>query len=1030
MASNLTDLPDAVNQLKERMSRTSRKGPLGALFVLGAGCSMQYGLPSFRQLLCCISLDLGLSVCDKSLEDIRTSIEKPWLRRTITDRRGLVERYVRQASGRTCPGYLHLARLAKKGYIKAFINLNFDLLLEEALDAEGVSYCTANTFVVPKPTGLVVYKPHGSIGELQIHKGKRDVILDIAKSDLFEGDTERNLARLLFTENDVVFIGYSGIDHKLTDVLQKKGENAKVFIVNVSEPNARLLYKAEQRDPEYLLVTGERANFENFMEQLELEFAGNERETPVLREQPPQLDEFDLMTDSESIAFGNCVQMARRIRQAMNVAERGSVGLIEHAREVFGISLSLSTAAGISLSSPEKYILRCASILHDLGYFLAYSGASTIETTGWLLLKGHGKMTVDLIKQQFAEEKNIAAALIPASYDKNKRADLIDAVQCICEFHSSIKIPSNLTSKGCFQVEVSGFAVPVRLSLLHALFAAAENIVKEHPFQPSSEPVAPLASDGRWAIEDPILDLYLRRKKGSVKYEIKKNAVGAYVEKEEGKKASTWLIAMTSEFIKYLGKVTAASGGWSLQFKTSKEFGFISDQESSATFLRKLLVEALEEELDGLIKTIEGGEVGEAQSLLDLIAIFSLAKDKNEPRVSRANSPVVKAALRRISSDPSHNILHLYLDIEGKKRRTVMELLFMEGFERIAYPAWRFFARNWSRGVEATHTARGSLDLGSSRFRGEVVSGLKHLFRERLHWHDRSAFGHDRCTLCTARLLHIFTSARQRFSREEFESVAVNREGKTLPDAVRGILRYFQSLDPEAPDWWGMGIEEHRRERGRSPDHAAWAAWALLFCLAVDLDVQEKTSERWLEDTILIDPNDVKELARDRWIRLFDIANPDFLSEQVEEPHSYTLGQFSIVFLYLRQLPKSIQDLMVRPEDRTRLLYLAKEIHKTYEEIRPLSHLSRLYLWPAATFLDSVFKNEECEDRAVDTLHECIFSPIWIREGMDAGSWGFNIKNTQTLVTSLTAFWRHAFAEENRSRFEKAISRYRAPARK
>lgn len=89
--------------------------------------------------------------------------------------------------------------------------------------------------------------------------------------------------------------------------------------------------------------------------------------------------------------------------------------------------------------------------------------------------------------------------------------------------------------------------------------------------------------------------------------------------------------------------------------------------------------------------------------------------------------------------------------------------------------------------------------------------------------------------------------------------------------------------------------------------------------------------------------------------------------------------------------------------------------------------MSRVFLLPLFLLKDGSLPDGDAKTRSakvlVDLFRECHESRIWIRKEPDAGSWGFNVKNTQTIITSLMAFWRHVF--ENRDRFEKAFAEHR-----
>ncbi|HYG65377.1 MAG TPA: hypothetical protein VEL74_22535 [Thermoanaerobaculia bacterium] len=138
--------------------------------LLGAGCSRQYGLPSFLELLRYLWEDCLREAPedDMGLEVLRDKLDKFWQGQGPNYRTHMLKRYLRhgRVDGATCPGYVHLARLAKEGYVKAIINMNFDTLLEDAIYHCGVPYRVATSFLVQDDKRIVIYKPHGTVGRV------------------------------------------------------------------------------------------------------------------------------------------------------------------------------------------------------------------------------------------------------------------------------------------------------------------------------------------------------------------------------------------------------------------------------------------------------------------------------------------------------------------------------------------------------------------------------------------------------------------------------------------------------------------------------------------------------------------------------------------------------------------------------------------------------------------------------------------------------------------------------------------------
>ncbi|HLE85043.1 MAG TPA: hypothetical protein VJG13_11935, partial [Thermoanaerobaculia bacterium] len=276
-------------RLKERFNpevpkQASPEQP-GVVFVLGAGCSMQYGLPSFVHLLRHSYDDLQPRgpKRDKAwgLDSLRDRLDPHWRTSKPQELRDLLDWYLNRIHGSQCTGYLRLARMVRNGYVTAIVNMNFDLLLKQALSTtcDPKQYVFSRTFDPKDNVGIlneaVVFTPHGSMQD-----GQGVPILDLASSDLFDTKDETEAAERLFRQNDIVFLGYSGADAKIaaaltpakvpTDKEEKDPQDYnQIFVLNVTTPDPRLLRIMVARRSTDLAVTGYAAAFENVMEELD-----------------------------------------------------------------------------------------------------------------------------------------------------------------------------------------------------------------------------------------------------------------------------------------------------------------------------------------------------------------------------------------------------------------------------------------------------------------------------------------------------------------------------------------------------------------------------------------------------------------------------------------------------------------------------------------------------------------------------------------------------------------------------------------
>jgi hypothetical protein len=149
------------------------------------------------------------------------------------------------------------------------------------------------------------------------------------------------------------------------------------------------------------------------------------------------------------------------------------------------------------------------------------------------------------------------------------------------------------------------------------------------------------------------------------------------------------------------------------------------------------------------------------------------------------------------------------------------------------------------------------------------------------------------------------------------------------------------------------------------------------------------------------------------------------LGEGAEEPHSIILGNVAITCLENLRNESQIKGLDLGEVEKD-LNALSDLLQAGIGRSEPLSTLSRFFVWPVRLLQDRVgyvpVEPKEGEENpavtAVKDCRKCIGSQIWIKDGPDTGSWGFNVKNTQAVVSSLIEFWRYALAKDRRRKFK------------
>ena len=433
--------------------------------------------------------------------------------------------------------------------------------------------------------------------------------------------------------------------------------------------------------------------------------------------------------------------------------------------------------------------------------------------------------------------------------------------------------------------------------------------------------------------------------------------------------------------------------------------------------------------------------------------------------LQRAYDLLLEPETRR--SEASKHLIYGYAEFQYWSRPedirheelTLLEV-FRYSFEHIYRPAWRFCADKWLYGIDSLVMARASLDLGSSRFRDEVNLGIRRLLRNKVtrcssedkdptldlwkkkdptpsRWHrlEPWAFGHEGCTLCTSRLLYVLSASRRLLTDQMRASLGSAEDG--LDGTISALLRYFlrRRRDPWDPSWCGIETEQRLAEKHFaekplddnqalfSADYLAWAVKALAQVLWVDRDLRLATngSTKWIESMLGSDgTQSVIDLFRYLWGRLKNLPQDSLLGDKTEEPHSYIIGHVANAYLFVRELPEELlSEVLDADRDWSPFAHQLQDALEEFKTHKP-AQLSEFFVWPAQVFLATMApklrKNQQDRDGKVlvDKLEKCLKSRVWIRKGEGKGSWGYNIENTQRIVSSLNTFWTLALRDKSR----------------
>jgi hypothetical protein len=215
------------------------------------------------------------------------------------------------------PGYLCLAEMLKQGFFDVVITMNFDNMLESALDAVGVgspekgvpvrsdwsdeAVCRAMKASTPR---IKILKLHGSA------KSAGTFLFTGAEMVCYPECIEELVKDL--TSRDVLICGYGFEDMCMLRAFSTKGES--IFCVNPAGASAKLKALMACRHSELNVIDGNDARFDDFFESL----ATAVREGTVVPK-PPAVNPFRFL---EGYGPGDSDWFVLRRRQARDLVRR------------------------------------------------------------------------------------------------------------------------------------------------------------------------------------------------------------------------------------------------------------------------------------------------------------------------------------------------------------------------------------------------------------------------------------------------------------------------------------------------------------------------------------------------------------------------------------------------------------------------------------------------------------------------------------------------------------------------------------
>jgi hypothetical protein len=1016
---------EVVRKLVRRM-KLARDDPnknRGCVFVIGAGCSIQYGFPDFWTL----AIDIVENGLQKrppdwtAVEDLQDLIDR--LGYTPAELKDVIKSLLPAIKGSQCPGYLRLARIASDGYLSAIMSLNFDTLLEEAFKALSAPFKVHHVLSGRRPKSFPIYKIHGSVRD-----GTWAPVVNLAETSIFINDGERGAAKRMLCGNHVALVGYSGADLKLHDLLRpakarrqsKRTDNPELYIVNPGTWKSSLTHAQKDRDSLYSSLSGADAGFENFMEGLEelihhAEHGGMSGPTAFKQT-------FRSRADQRVIAAWR--EVALNARASFQLAEFDGRWIETHAKAVSDSVAALVTALRIGLNPPEELLLQCAAFVHDLGMIDGLSVEKRQQFPLPELLDRHGELSVKVLRAQTDNSPQLA----PESYSPDSRKLFKEMVYELCKRHSTRIEPASLSDSSFDDSQplvIAGFTISVRIPLLVALLCAADEMCGSAQFP------RVLDWDYRGSmilgpIDDPILHVLTEESAGS-RFEVRdgtiqlaraSDAINPPVAlKTPGLGAQSFFLERVKRAVKALNdearRIDPGNPGLKVDVEQAADARVKAEGASP-------LEEPLSESLTALARKVPPGVLGEADLLLDLLTIYGLPVDERIQRVRPESAAFreVHARVMKLQASAKPGLRSRYFEIRRSGPNTPLEKWFVDNVNRVLYPAVQFLARTLDARHERLSMLLAITDFGGTLLRGEVQRGVRGLvdgFVSRVedrHVKDRKlAHGHNQCILCTSRLLRVAASIVERHDgiwSDTDESVSSIKEMDTL---MSELIAFLAQPDLTMEDFLGFPREKRKTERLRSVRYLAQAVRATHVALRARSRQLERLPVGLQKEGIASQVKDLSQLCEKLWNYLNELKWKDIQTFRDEEPETLTMGDVALAWA----------DPAVRSRNSQPPLWAAAATDDMTKRFS--SDLDAIYLWPAMLYTAGDQETQEWANRMVKRFHRYAGrdSILWIPDPRNPyyGSWGYNAVNTRRVSTSLVAFWQRVL--ECPDLFEKAF---------
>jgi Tol biopolymer transport system component/tetratricopeptide (TPR) repeat protein len=228
------------------------------VLMLGAGASYSSGVPPTGRMITELVREYGQAYeggVDEKFDEL-------WREASVDERAVMLEPYLKDKTPSI--GYHKLAELVKNGYFDLILTLNFDHLLEDALDKAGFDdYRVIINGDVKEDRILELLRaPEPRVKVLKLHGDLKSRVFAFSKDQILEYHAAVENAVTEYSKRDIIICGYAFNDVNVIRAFSARG--GSIYFVNPAGASDHIRGFLRSRRSTKKVIQGEAGKFDKF----------------------------------------------------------------------------------------------------------------------------------------------------------------------------------------------------------------------------------------------------------------------------------------------------------------------------------------------------------------------------------------------------------------------------------------------------------------------------------------------------------------------------------------------------------------------------------------------------------------------------------------------------------------------------------------------------------------------------------------------------------------------------------------------